>query len=125
MAERLAKKNVVVAKRTKEAGEAFRVDPQITEEPKAKRPKTATIPVNIPEKRIPEKRAPQLKLKGPASTIPTADPKGKGTTVFGAGLSVFDMTTKEVQHHLAVQGSAIFGGKSTEEMTEFLNATFE
>ncbi|KAJ1438455.1 hypothetical protein SESBI_03070 [Sesbania bispinosa] len=48
-------------------------------------------------------------------------PKGKGTEVYGVGLPASNMTEVEVRKHLAVQGKALFQGKSVEEMSDFLN----
>ncbi|KAJ1432320.1 sodium-dependent lysophosphatidylcholine symporter 1-A isoform [Sesbania bispinosa] len=65
MAERLAKKNVVVAaaKRGKHVAEAS--GSQGAGDPKAKRPRIEAIP----ERQIPEKRPPQPMLKSSASIV--------------------------------------------------------
>ncbi|KAJ1440951.1 M48 family peptidase [Sesbania bispinosa] len=92
MAERLAKKNTIAVKKVKEAGEASRKDPQITEEAKVKHLKVDAIPTRGAQR----------------SKLPSSSPK-----------------IEEVCHHLAVQGRKVFGGKSAEEMAEFLNVASE
>ncbi|KAJ1390992.1 hypothetical protein SESBI_37011, partial [Sesbania bispinosa] len=64
MAERLAKKNAAAVKGIKDVEDAFEKDPQLAEEPKAKRPKIDAIPAKgNPEKKASVKQAPQQKLK--------------------------------------------------------------
>ncbi|KAJ1417823.1 hypothetical protein SESBI_16284 [Sesbania bispinosa] len=112
IANRLAKRNAAAAKKAKNVGEASWKESQYGEEPKAKRPKMDAVP---------EKKAPQLKLKGSTSTVPPSGDKEKGKKVIGADLPTSETTEEEVRHHLAVQGLRIFGGKTEQEMTEYLN----
>ncbi|KAJ1440996.1 hypothetical protein SESBI_01676 [Sesbania bispinosa] len=113
MADRLEKRNAAAAKKTKNAGEASGKDSQNVEEPKAKCPRVDAIP---------EKKCSPLKIKASSSTTASPGDKGKGKKVIGASLPTSDMTKEEVQHHLAMQGHHVFGQKSEEEMTEYLNA---
>ncbi|KAJ1397453.1 hypothetical protein SESBI_31786 [Sesbania bispinosa] len=117
MANRLVKRNVAAAKKTKNVGEASGKDSQEIEEPKAKCTKVDVVP----EKKIPEKKGPQLKLKGSTLTVPPSGDREKGKKVIGTSLPTSKMTEEEVRHHLVVQRRRVFGGKTEEEMTEYLN----
>ncbi|KAJ1424007.1 integrase [Sesbania bispinosa] len=116
MADRLLKRNIAATtKKAKNVGETFGKDSENIKEPKAKRPKVDTVP----EGKF------SLKNKASASNAASTDDKGKGKKLFGSGLPTSEMLDEEVRHHLAVQGRRVFGQKSEEEMTDYLNAMSE